>query len=71
VACWRSMPEDMVRNGLPSQIVVIRPNISLGKTIPLDGLSDEDLDIETLTQDLEALLSSLFPNVDQAPTFLV
>lgn len=42
-----------------------------GKTMPLEGQSDEDLDIDTLTRDFIALLSSLFPNPQEASTFLL
>jgi hypothetical protein len=46
-------------------------DLSQGKTIPLDGKSDEDLDIETLSKDLEELLVTLFPDPVQSPTFIV
>lgn len=52
-------------------LIYILANIQLGKTVPIDGLPDDDLDIETLTKDLEDLLGTLFPNVEQAPSFLV
>ncbi|CAG8662662.1 12773_t:CDS:2, partial [Acaulospora colombiana] len=41
------------------------------KTIPLDGQTDEDLDIETLAKDLEDLLVTLFPDPIQSPTFIL
>jgi hypothetical protein len=46
-------------------------DLSQGKTIPLDGKTDEDLDIETLSKDLEELLVTLFPDPVQSPTFIV
>ncbi|PVG01255.1 protein phosphatase methylesterase [Serendipita vermifera] len=42
-----------------------------GKTVPLEGQTDEDLDIETLAKDLEELLATLFPDPVQSPTFIL
>lgn len=42
-----------------------------GKTVPLESHSDEDLDIETLKNDLIDLLMTLFPDPQKASTFLV
>ncbi|KAG9056014.1 Protein with carboxyl methyl esterase activity [Serendipita sp. 407] len=41
-----------------------------GKTRPLEGQSDENLDIETLTEDLVELLTTLFPDPNTSSTLL-
>ena len=45
--------------------------ISSGKTLPIEGTSDEDLSLEILVQDLNNLLQVVFPDPAAAPSLLV
>jgi hypothetical protein len=45
--------------------------ISSGKTLPIEGSSDEDLYLEILVQDLYNLLRVVFPDPAVAPSLLV
>lgn len=42
-----------------------------GKTLPIDGSSDEDLSLEILVEDLNNLLQVVFPDPAAAPSLLV
>ena len=43
----------------------------VGKTMPSDGSSDEDLSIDILVTDLVNLLQIVFPDPSKAPSFFV
>ena len=45
--------------------------ISSGKTLPIEGSSDEDLSLEILVHDLHNLLRVVFPDPGAAPSLLV
>jgi hypothetical protein len=45
--------------------------ISSGKTLPIEGSSDEDLSLEILVHDLHNLLRVVFPDPAAAPSLLV
>jgi hypothetical protein len=50
----------------------VTKSITVGKTRPLhDGISDEDLGIETLTSDFVNLLVKIFADAAKPPTLLV
>lgn len=42
-----------------------------GKTLPIDGSSDEDLSLEILVEDLNNLLQVVFPDPAASPSLLV
>lgn len=42
-----------------------------GKTLPIEGSSDEDLSLEILVEDLNNLLQVVFPDPAAAPSLLV
>ena len=42
-----------------------------GKTLPIEGSSDEDLSLEILIEDLNNLLQVVFPDPAAAPSLLV
>jgi hypothetical protein len=42
-----------------------------GKTLPIEGSSDENLSLEILVQDLNNLLQVVFPDPAAAPSLLV
>ena len=42
-----------------------------GKTLPIEGASDEDLSLEILVEDLNNLLQVIFPDPAVAPSLLV
>ena len=42
-----------------------------GKTLPIEGASDEDLSLEILIEDLNNLLQVVFPEPAVAPSLLV
>jgi hypothetical protein len=42
-----------------------------GKTLPVEGSSDEDLSLEILVEDLNNLLQVVFPDQAAAPSLLV
>ena len=42
-----------------------------GKTLPIEGSSDEDLTLEILVEDLNNLLQVVFPDPAAAPSLLV
>jgi hypothetical protein len=42
-----------------------------GKTLPIEGSSDEDLSLEILVEDLNNLLQVIFPDPAAAPSLLV
>jgi len=70
VACWLSTLGDTVHQlfaSLPSNLTLS----TTGKTVPLEGHPDDDLDIKTLKEDLIDLLVTLFPDPQKASTFLV
>ena len=45
--------------------------IMSGKTLPIEGSSDEDLSLEILVHDLDNLLQVVFPDPAAAPSLLV
>jgi hypothetical protein len=45
--------------------------MSSGKTLPIEGSSDEDLSLEILVHDLHNLLRVVFPDPAAAPSLLV
>ena len=42
-----------------------------GKTLPIDGSSDEDLSLKILVEDLNNLLQVVFPDPAASPSLLV
>ena len=42
-----------------------------GKTLPIEGSSDDDLSLEILVEDLSNLLQVVFPDPAAAPSLLV
>jgi hypothetical protein len=60
--------EGMVRSfNLP----LTQSQIMSGKTLPIEGSSDEDLSLEILVHDLDNLLQVVFPDPAAAPSLLV
>jgi hypothetical protein len=71
VACWLSTLEDTVYQLFGADALKSDSLSTVGKTVPLEGYPDDDLDIETLREDLIDLLVTLFPDPQKASTFLV
>jgi hypothetical protein len=71
VACWLSTLEDTVYQLFGADALKSDSLSTVGKTVPLEGHPDDDLDIETLREDLIDLLVTLFPDPQKASTFLV
>ena len=62
------MREDMVRI---SNLWLMQSQMLPGKTLPIEGSSDEDLSLEILAEDLNNLLQVVFPDPAAAPSLLV
>lgn len=71
VVFWRWMREETVRVCVSQSSYTHFYTISVGKTTPTNGSSDEDLSIGVLTKDAFNLLVTLFPDPKEAPTLLV
>ena len=54
-----------------SNLRLTQSQILSGKTLPIEGSSDEDLSLEILVQDLKNLLQVVFPDSAAAPSLLV
>lgn len=54
-----------------SNLQLTQSQILSGKTLPIEGSSDEDLSLEILVQDLSNLLQVVFPDPAAAPSLLV
>jgi hypothetical protein len=62
------MREGMVRS---FYLPLTQSQMLSGKTLPIEGFSDEDLSLEILVQDLNNLLQVVFPDPAAAPSLLV
>ncbi|KZT19623.1 hypothetical protein NEOLEDRAFT_1183192 [Neolentinus lepideus HHB14362 ss-1] len=67
-ACLAKEVQDMTGGKLGVLAVDARRH---GKTVPMDGASDEDLSIGVLTDDLTELLKTVFPDAKAAPELLL
>ncbi|KZT19774.1 hypothetical protein NEOLEDRAFT_1151753 [Neolentinus lepideus HHB14362 ss-1] len=67
-ACLAKEVQDMTAGKLGVLAVDARRH---GKTVPMDGASDEDLSISVLTDDLTELLKTVFPDAKAAPELLL